>query len=218
MLRIYGNRALKTLPGEATRPTAARVREALFNIWQGRMVGCRWLDLCAGSGAMGAEALCRGAAEVVGIEQSDKAYAVVRDNWQRVAQPNQVLRLFKGDVVKQLSRLKHQPFDLIYLDPPYTSDLYGPVLERIVRYGLLAPTGEMAVEHGTNGWQPVDIPGLALVRQKPYGTTHLAFYALADAIPHINQDISDMAHPLNAGSGGHSVDESGNHQSPASPP
>ncbi|HEY9736425.1 MAG TPA: RsmD family RNA methyltransferase, partial [Trichocoleus sp.] len=65
-LRIYGNRTIKTLPGEATRPTASRVREALFNIWQGRVDGCRWLDVCAGSGAMGAEALCRGAAEVVG--------------------------------------------------------------------------------------------------------------------------------------------------------
>lgn len=179
MLRIYGNRALKTLPGEATRPTSARVREALFNIWQGRVAGCRWLDLCAGSGAMGAEALCRGAAEVVGIEQSGDAYAVVRENWQRVAQPDQTIRLFKGDVVKQLSRLKHQPFNLIYFDPPYTSDLYPAVLDRIVKYGLLTPTGEMAVEHGANGWQPTEIPGLVLVRQKHYGTTHLAFYALS---------------------------------------
>ncbi|QQE65214.1 16S rRNA (guanine(966)-N(2))-methyltransferase RsmD [Leptolyngbya sp. BL0902] len=179
MLRIYGNRALKTLPGEATRPTAARVREALFNIWQGRVAGCRWLDLCAGSGAMGAEALCRGAAEVVGIEQSAAAYAVARENWQRVAQPDQVFRLFKGDVVNQLSRLKHQPFDLIYFDPPYISDLYDPVLERIARYGLLNPTGEVAVEHGTNGWQPTEISGLTLVRQKHYGTTHLAFYQVS---------------------------------------
>ena len=74
-VRIYGNREIKTLPGEETRPTSARVREALFNIWQGRILGCRWLDLCAGSGAMGAEALCRGAAEVVGIEKSGAACA-----------------------------------------------------------------------------------------------------------------------------------------------
>ena len=59
-LRIYGNRQLKTLPGQATRPTTGRVREALFNIWRGSIVGCDWLDLCAGNGVMGAEALCPG--------------------------------------------------------------------------------------------------------------------------------------------------------------
>lgn len=189
MLRIYGNRALKTLPGEATRPTAARVREALFNIWQGRVVGCRWLDLCAGSGAMGAEALCRGAAEVVGIEQSSEAYAVVRANWQKVAQPDQTFTLFKGDVVKQLSRLKKHPFDLIYFDPPYTSDLYQPVLERVARFALLTPTGEIAVEHGESGWTGGTIPGLTLLRQKRYGTTQLSFYGLdLDTAPAAHQD------------------------------
>jgi 16S rRNA (guanine966-N2)-methyltransferase len=182
MLRIYGNRALKTLPGEATRPTSARVREALFNIWQGRVVDCRWLDLCAGSGAMGAEALCRGAAEVVGIEQSSDAYALIRENWQKVARPDQTVSLFKGDVVKQISRLKKQPFDLIYFDPPYTSDLYQPVLERVARFKLLTPTGEMAVEYGSEGWQGEAVPGLVLIRQKHYGTTHLAFYGLAEPL------------------------------------
>ncbi|MER3475705.1 MAG: 16S rRNA (guanine(966)-N(2))-methyltransferase RsmD, partial [Leptolyngbya sp. ERB_1_2] len=68
-LRIYGNRSLKTLPGQETRPTLARVREAVFNIWQGSIEQCRWLDLCTGSGSMGAEALCRGASIVIGIEQ-----------------------------------------------------------------------------------------------------------------------------------------------------
>lgn len=176
MLRVYGNRALKTLPGLETRPTPARVREALFNIWQERVVGCRWLDLCAGSGAMGAEALCRGAAEVVGIEQSADAYTVIRQNWQKVVRPDQSFSLFKGDVVKQLSRLKNQPFDLIYFDPPYASDLYQPVLERVARFNLLTPDGEIAVEHGAEGWMAREVDGLELIRQKRYGTTHLAFY------------------------------------------
>jgi len=57
-MRIYGNRPIKTLAGQLTRPTTARVREALFNIWQQKLSGCRWLDLCAGNGSMGAEALC----------------------------------------------------------------------------------------------------------------------------------------------------------------
>ncbi len=75
-LRIYGNRQLKTLPGQATRPTSARVREAVFNIWQGAIADCRWLDLCAGNGSMGAEALCRGASYVVGIELASQACAI----------------------------------------------------------------------------------------------------------------------------------------------
>ncbi|PZO34376.1 MAG: 16S rRNA (guanine(966)-N(2))-methyltransferase RsmD [Shackletoniella antarctica] len=179
MLRIYGNRALKTVPGLDTRPTAARVREALFNIWQGRIADCRWLDLCTGSGAMGAEALCRGAAEAVGIENSPDAYKITRENWQQVAQSDQTFSLFKGDVVKQLSRLHGQPFDCIYFDPPYDSELYLPVLERVVSLTLLAPTGEIAVEHRPDAWAAAPIAGLDLVRQKQYGTTHLAFYAPA---------------------------------------
>jgi 16S rRNA (guanine(966)-N(2))-methyltransferase RsmD len=177
MLRIYGNRTLKTLPGLETRPTSARVREALFNIWQGRIVDCRWLDLCTGSGAMGAEALCRGAAVVVGIEQSSDAYNLTRENWQRVAQPDQTFSLFRGGVVKQLSRLHGQRFDCIYFDPPYASELYLPVLDRVVALNLLAVGGEMAVEHNPDLWEPIAIAGLELVRQKHYSTTHLAFYA-----------------------------------------
>jgi 16S rRNA (guanine(966)-N(2))-methyltransferase RsmD len=183
MLRIYGNRTLKTLPGQATRPTAARVREALFNIWQGRIAGCRWLDLCTGSGAMGAEALGRGAAVVVGIEKSPAAYAITRENWQKVARPEQTISLFRGDVVRQLSRLHGQSFDCIYFDPPYSSDLYGSVLERLVSLSLIQPTGEVAVEHDPSAWMPTAIPGLELVRQKRYGNSHLAFYAPAAPLP-----------------------------------
>jgi 16S rRNA (guanine966-N2)-methyltransferase len=80
-------------------------------------------------------------------------------------------------VVKQLSRLHGQPFDCIYFDPPYASELYAPVLERVVSLKLLHPTGEMAVEHSPEAWSPITIPGLELVREKRYGTTHLAFYA-----------------------------------------
>jgi 16S rRNA (guanine(966)-N(2))-methyltransferase RsmD len=114
---------------------------------------------------------------VVGIEQGLAACGVVRQNWQKLAQPEQRIRLFRGDVLNQLSRLKGQPFDLIYLDPPYASLLYQPVLTKIAQLGLLQPGGEVAVEHGQQGWQPGEtIPGLGLIRQKHYGLTHLAFY------------------------------------------
>ncbi|MDJ0703527.1 MAG: 16S rRNA (guanine(966)-N(2))-methyltransferase RsmD [Leptolyngbyaceae cyanobacterium MO_188.B28] len=177
-LRIYGNRLLKTLPGQATRPTSARVREALFNIWRVQITDCRWLDLCAGSGAMGAEALCRGAAAVVGMEQSGRACGVIRQNWGRVAKSEQSFQVIRGDVTQQLKRLAGQQFDCVYFDPPYASDLYQPVLSAIAQHSLLAPTGEIAVEHNPGAWAAQPIQGLEIIRQKRYGNTSLTFYAL----------------------------------------
>lgn len=173
-MRIYGNRQLKTLPGQATRPTSARVREALFNIWRDSIAGCRWLDLCAGSGSMGAEALCRGAKVVVGIEQSGRAFNIIRQNWQRLAPPEQY-QILRGDVLMRLKNLDGQQFDRIYFDPPYASALYQPVLEAIAQNSILAPGGEMAVEH-TPKWLALEIPGLEICRQKIYGSTALTFY------------------------------------------
>jgi 16S rRNA (guanine966-N2)-methyltransferase len=182
-LRIYGNRLIQTLPGEATRPTAAKVREAVFNIWQGTIEDCRWLDLCAGSGAMGAEALCRDAASATGIEQTPEACALIEANWKQVAKPPQRHHVLRGDVVKRLSNLAGQQFDRIYFDPPYHSDLYTPVLAAIIATNLLAATGEIAVEHATHRWDCAP-EGLVVCREKKYGRSSLTFYRLAaDADP-----------------------------------
>lgn len=178
-MRIYGNRLLKTLPGSSTRPTSARVREALFNIWQGKVDNCRWLDLCAGNGAMGAEALCRGARQVVGIEQSGRACSIIRQNWQAVVRENQEFQAIRGDVRHHLARIADQPFDRIYFDPPYNSELYEPVLDAIARHSLLSATGELAVEHNPKIWQATSISGLEIVRQKVYSSTALTFYSTA---------------------------------------
>jgi 16S rRNA (guanine966-N2)-methyltransferase len=180
-LRIHGNRLLKTLPGDATRPTPGRVREALFNIWQGQINGCRWLDLCTGSGAMGAEALCRGAAIVIGIEQSSPACAVIQQNWQQVAKADQSFQIIRGDVMRSLPQLAGQSFDRIYFDPPYASDLYEPVLDAIDRDHLLAPLGELAVEHSPGRALPEDMGDLRRDRQKTYGNTAITFYSTHDS-------------------------------------
>jgi 16S rRNA (guanine966-N2)-methyltransferase len=175
-LRIYGNRLLKTLPGKETRPTIGRVREAVFNIWQGTITGCCWLDLCTGSGAMGAEALCRGASLVVGIEQSSRACAIIQQNWQQVANPTQKFQILRGNVLQQLKNLQGTQFKLIYFDPPYASNLYQPVLEEIVSYQLLADTGEIAVEHHRLNWISPIIPTWEICREKVYGNTGITFY------------------------------------------
>ena len=202
-LRIYGNRQIKTLPGQATRPTPSRVREALFNIWQGDIEGCRWLDLCTGTGAMGAEALCRGSAFVVGIEQAGRACSIIQQNWQQVAQAGQTFRVIRGSVVARLPGLAGQQFDRIYFDPPYASDLYEPVLQLIAFHHLLASEGELATEHSPDRVMPEEIfapreagasnqvdqsgwnqavlngqLGLKICRQKIYGNTALTFYQI----------------------------------------
>lgn len=177
-LRIYGNRALKTLSGKDTRPTQSMVREALFNRWQGAIAQCRWLDLCAGTGAMGAEALCRGASTVVGIEQSSRAWAVIEQNWQQVVAEGQTFQLIRGDVIKKIPTLTAQQFDLIYFDPPYVSDLYQPVLDAIADYNLLSANGELAVEHNPKRSDFSTPATLEVCRQKNYGNTALTFYQL----------------------------------------
>jgi 16S rRNA (guanine966-N2)-methyltransferase len=178
-IRIYGNRELKTLSGLETRPTPAKVRQALFNIWQGSIVDCRWLDLCTGSGAMGAEALCRGAKVVVGIERSNAACDTIWQNWEKVSTISQTFQLLRGDIVAKIALLDGQKFDRIYFDPPYAGDLYHPVLQAIVQLKLLAADGELAVEHSPDPTisNLADLPAeLRLCRHKSYGSTAISFY------------------------------------------
>ena len=182
-MRIYGNRLLKTLPGQNTRPTSARVREALFNIWRGKIAGCRWLDLCAGNGSMGAEALCRGAAEAVGIELNSKACQIIRLNWQKVATKEQDFRVIRGNIRVKLKSLASEQFDLIYFDPPYASGLYESVLKDISELNLLTFNGEIAVEHNPQQWKAIPVGELQICREKIYSNTALTFYLSCERRP-----------------------------------
>lgn len=173
-LRIYGNRALQTLPGLQARPTAARVREALFNILQGRIEGSRWLDLCAGVGTIGAEALCRGARSVVGIERSSQACRVITSNWSKVAESDR-FQVIRGDAQGILSRApRMERFDFIYFDPPYRSDLYQALLPWLSDW--LASEGIAIVEQDRDLDLPAEIAGLIQTDERRYGKTQLSFY------------------------------------------
>ncbi len=184
-IRIYGNRAIKTLPGLDCRPTSARVRQALFNVWQGQIQGCRWLDLCTGSGAMAAEALCRGAAVVLGIEESPIASKLIRDNCQRLVTGDSHFRLINGRVQKFLPTLAGQKFDRIYCDPPYKSNLYQRILSAIEEHQLLAPGGKIALEHGSDRDLSQELTTLSLqvCRHKVYGSIALTFYTYQQQAP-----------------------------------
>ena len=180
-IRVYGNRPLKTLSGQDTRPTSSRVREAVFNIWRHRIEGCNWLDLCAGVGTMGAEALGRGAAVVVGVERSKEACRAITHNWEKIAREGQSVEVRRGDVRREVERLgNREPFDCIYFDPPYASQLYAPILAAVEQLSLLAPDGELAAEHGVNRDMPERIGRLQVRDRRAYGQTGLTFYGWGD--------------------------------------
>lgn len=174
-IRIYGKRLIQTLPGLSTRPTSARVREAVFNIWQSYIDGARWLDLCTGSGAMGAEALARGASHVVGIETNAQACRVIEDNWKKVATQDQSFLVIKGDVCQRLKALT-STFNLVYFDPPYQAQLYERVLTQLVELKLLEADGAIAAEHDRSQTLPDSISEFSMVKRRDYGQTSVSFY------------------------------------------
>jgi 16S rRNA (guanine966-N2)-methyltransferase len=178
-VRIAGHRRLLTPPGSGTRPTPAKVRQAVFNIWQGRLRGCRWLDLFAGSGAMTATALTQGVELAIAIEQSRPTAQLVAANLQAIA-PTHQWQVLTGSVQHHLPTLAGQQFDFIYCDPPYASNLYSTVVSLLGQYQLLAPGGEIALEHPTA--QPPVLPATdwEVCRQKKYGSVSLTFLLAAD--------------------------------------
>ena len=175
-IRIKGDRAIKTPTGLSTRPTPSKVRAAVFNILQSRINGANWLDICAGSGAMGAEALVRGASQVVGIELSAIACRIINENWQKCAKPEQKLQVIKGDAIKILPKLPPKFFDLVYFDPPYQSDLYEPVLKALPN--LLAEDALVIAESDRLRPLPDTMGDLVCSDRRQYGQTALVFYQL----------------------------------------
>ncbi len=127
---------LKTIEGLDTRPTTDRIKETLFNMLQNQLYGCRFLDLFAGSGSIGIEALSRGAGEAVFVEKNPKAAACIRENlaFTRLADRAQVLEM---DVLDALNRLEGRGvFDYIFMDPPYNHDLEQQVIRWLDHSGL----------------------------------------------------------------------------------
>jgi len=171
-------------PGAGVRPTSDRVKEALFNALAPRLADARVLDLFAGTGALGIEALSRGAARAVFVERDPRAVAAIRRNLA-AARVEDLAEVRRAAVPGALDALEREGavFDLIVLDPPYGQDLPARTLRRLAASrALLAPDGVIAAE---GHWRddPGEIAGLARTREARYGETGLWFYGRADAAP-----------------------------------
>ena len=119
---------LRTIEGTDTRPTQDRIKETLFNMLQSDIPGCKFLDLYSGSGAIGIEALSRGAAKAVLVENSKKAVECIKDNltFTKLADKADVMEM---DVLSAINRLKGKDvFSIVYMDPPYSNDYERDVL------------------------------------------------------------------------------------------
>jgi len=185
MGRIIGGsgkgRRLKSPRGPLTRPTASRVRQALFDVLAAEVPGCRFLDLFAGSGGVGLEACSRGAALAVLVEVDPIAARSIRHNVATLS-AEAVARAVRGDVRAALSRLaaSGERFGIVFLDPPYGSDLYEPVLAALASGSVLAPGGLVVAEHFHKRALPETIGRLVRVRILRVGEQCLSFYRSAE--------------------------------------
>lgn len=170
-------RRLKTLLGEDVRPTTDRVKEALFSIIQFEIEGRRVLDLFAGSGQLGIEALSRGAASAVFVDAARDSIEVVRDNLNttKLAQSAQVTQM------DSLAFLAGHcgPFDIAFLDPPYGTGLLQKALPMTAR--RMAPGGVIVCEAETKEALPEEAEDFLLVRRYSYGRISLAVYRKEEA-------------------------------------
>jgi len=162
-----GGRRLRSAP-EGTRPSADRVRVALFTRL-GDLDGARVLDLYAGTGTLGIEALSRGAREVVFVERAPRCVAVLRANVAALALEASA-RIVNDEAVRALARLGREGarFDLVLLDPPYAANEVGRALEALVAARVLAPEALVVVESGRRHPVPA-VAGLAPLDERRYG-------------------------------------------------
>jgi len=187
MMRVIGgklgSRRLKGPGGLRLRPTSDRLRETLFNVLGPAVEDCIFVDLYAGTGAIGIEAASRGAREVIFVEKHVATTRLLRQNLVSLGL-NGGVELIAGDAVQGLEKLaaRHLVTDFIFLDPPYErADEYERTLEFIDSSHLLVPVSRVIVEHSVKTELPDRFERLERVRLIEQGDAALSFYRLAAA-------------------------------------
>lgn len=166
--------------GRSTRPTSDRVRESLFAIIGERINASKVLDLFAGSGSLGIEALSRGAALCIFVERDRRACRVIMDNL-RTLDMQQQAAVVCADAIAAVGKARgavpeHAPYDLIFADPPYSLEIAELLISRIDTPRLLAGDGLLVVEHALRADWPVRLGDLEQIRQERYGDSRVSFY------------------------------------------
>ena len=173
---VAGGRRLRTPRGGATRPTSDRVREALFSAvesWCGSLQGLRFLDLYAGSGAVGLEAWSRGAGVVTLVEQDRRTAALIAENVRTVGAHR--AEVVVAPVARTLSRRPAVPYDVVFSDPPYqvSAETVAADLHALVLHDWLVPGAMVVLERSARSAPPAWPTGLVAAAERRYGETAL---------------------------------------------
>ncbi len=172
---IAKGRPLQAVPGQGTRPISDRVKEAVFNILGPRVAGARVLDLFAGTGSVGIEALSRGAAQATFVERKGRAIATIRDNLETTGLQDGA-QIVKADVFRFLSG-EPEPFDVVYVAPPQYRGLWRKSLLALdASPGWLSTGGLAIVQIFPKEFEPLDLETLRLADQRRYGSTQIDIY------------------------------------------
>jgi 16S rRNA (guanine966-N2)-methyltransferase len=170
---IFKGRQLRSAPGNITRPTTDKIRQAIFNILMNDIEGRSVLDLFAGSGALGIEAISRGAESVVFVEIGRRQCAIIRINLENLEMDWPVMELDFRKAGQILAK-RGRKFDVIFADPPYNKFPPLEVVETIRQYDLLAPNGFLIIEH--NAGANIDCEHMAIIMNRKFGQTEVTIY------------------------------------------
>ena len=169
-------RALATVPGTETRPITDRVKESLFNILGQAVVDARILDLFAGTGSVGIEALSRGAEKAVFVEKNRRAVETIRKNLRTTGLATRA-EIRQADVFTHLRNPAAEKFDFIYVAPPQYRGLWLDTLRGLDKSPWLAPDGEVIVQIFPKELIPFELDTLTVFDERKYGSTLLLFLA-----------------------------------------
>lgn len=171
-------RLLVAPQGLETRPITAKIKAALFSIWQMQLQGSMFLDLFSGSGSIGIEAISRGAEKVIFVEKNYKAIEIIKKNLA-TCKFTDGYELYQDDVFRRIQWFGENGylFDIIYLDPPFTeSEIFLPVMEKLADCSILAPDGMIAIRTRKELELPEQIGGLQRFKLKNYGISNVHFF------------------------------------------
>ena len=171
----FKGRNLKSPPSLQVRPTSDRLRETLFNVIAARVPDARFLDLCAGSGAVGIEALSRGAAHATFVDRSRRSCQLIEANLELCRVPEEQRDIYCSEAYEFLRQWDGDLWDLVFFDPPYKED-YLRVLERLGSGKLLNEDGLLVAEHHRKTELPETIGCLTRTRILKQGDSALSFY------------------------------------------